>query len=307
MQQKEQSIQNIGIQDLQRLTPSDDLIKYIEEDLMIVEDMREIPSMNSKITFNVVAVCVSGRLQFEVSGKPTQVEAGQIFICHSHATLSSFMLSPDFECKMMCISDRLLRNILSSQMQLWTKTIYRQTSCILTGVLDENRHFSIYNELRYRWLHPDTPFNREILFSLLRAVLLEVCEQMLQMEQSVKGKIALQRAGSRMEELFHQFLENIARRHIKKLPVAVYADELCISPKYLSTVSRTVSGKAPTEWINEHVIQDVIYYLKNTSLTASQIGIELGFNNASFFAKYVREHLGTSPKEYRKQLKTEQS
>ncbi len=297
--QNEQPLHHISIQDLPDLSPSDDLIKYSDEELVIVDDLREIPDLNSKIAFNVVAVCVSGRLQVDVSGKTTQVEAGQMFICHSHATLSNFMLSPDFECKMMCISDRLLRSILSSQMQIWTKMLYKQTCCILN--VDTER-FTIYGELRYRWLHEASPFKREILSSLLRAVLLEICEDMLIIEQAEQPEKKHVHGYSRMEDIFQHFLENIARRRIKKLSVSTYADELYITPKYLSTVCHTVSGKAPLEWISEYVLQDVVYYLKNTNLTASQISNELGFSNASFFGKYVREHLGASPNEYRKKL-----
>jgi len=297
--QIEQPLHHISIQDIPELSPVDGLIKYSDDELVIVDDLREIPLLNSKIAFNVVAVCVSGRLQVEVSGKTTEIEAGQIFICHSHATLSNFMISPDFECKMMCISDRLLRTILASQMQIWTKMLYKQTCCILKADIE---HFSIYGELRYRWLHEESPFKREILFSLLRAVLLEICEDMLIIEQTEQPEHKPLHGSSRMENIFQHFMENIARRRIKKLPVSTYAEELYITPKYFSTVCHTVSGKAPSEWISEYVLQDVIYYLRNTNLTASQISNELGFSNPSFFGKYVREHLGVSPNKYRKKM-----
>ena len=140
------------------------------------------------------------------------------------------------------------------------------------------------------------------MVSLLRVALLELCHQLMSKDKDQKaGEDLLQEGNSRMETLFHQFLKNIARRHIKKLSVSEYAEKLCITPKYLSTVCRTVSGKSPTDWISEYVIEDITHYLKNTELTASQIGIELGFPNASFFGKYVREHLGMSPNEFRKE------
>ena len=75
-----------------------------------------------------------------------------------------------------------------------------------------------------------------------------------------------------------------------------------ITPKYLSTICRTISGKSPTDWISEHVVADIVHYLRNTDLSAKEIGEELGFANASFFGKYVRQHLGVSPNEYRRKL-----
>ena len=295
-----QALQNFNLADVSAMPVKEELIRYNDDELVIVDNLREIPQLGSgKIDFNVVAACIAGRMLLEVSGQPTTVNAQQIFVCHPHVVLSNLMISPDFECKVMCLSDRLLYSILQSQMLIWNNMLYKQHYRIIDIPADR---FGPYNELRYQWLNEDNPFKREILVSLLRVALLELCHQLMSKDKDQKaGEDLLQEGNSRMETLFHQFLKNIARRRIKKLSVSEYAEELCISPKYLSTVCRTVSGKSPTEWISEYVVEDIIHYLKNTKLTASQIGIELGFPNASFFGKYVREHLGMSPNEFRKE------
>ncbi len=283
-----------------RLPFDEEAVKYNDDELVIIDDLREVSGFSArKIAFNMVTVCTSGKLSLDVAGQPVTVKAGQIFICHSHAVLSDYMLSPDFECKVMCISDRLLRNILQSQMLIWNKMLYRQRSCIVD--MPPGRFF-IYTELRYQYAHQHNPFKREILVSLLRVAFLELCEMLMSLEKEKKSEPVPKDNSSRMETIFHRFLENIARRHIKKLSVAEYADELFISPKYLSTVCRTVSGKSPLEWISEYVIEDVVYYLTNTDLTSKEISVELGFPNSSFFGKYVREHLGMTPYEYRRKL-----
>lgn len=305
----EQTLQNLNLVDLTAMSAGEELIRYNDGELVIVDNVREIPHLEGgRIDFNVVAACITGRMQLDLSGQSITVDEQQIFVCHPHVVLSNLMISPDFECKAMCLSDRLLRSILQSQMLIWNNMLYKQHYCIIDIPADR---FGLYNELRYQWLNEDNPFKREILVSLLRVALLELCHQLMSRDKDQKAGDELPqervrvgaKAGmgnSRMETLFHQFLKNIAHRRIKKLSVSEYADELCITPKYLSTVCRTVSGKSPTEWISEYVVEDIIHYLKNTELTASQIGIELGFPNASFFGKYVREHLGMSPNEYRK-------
>ena len=292
----ERALQNVNLVDVSAMSVNKELVKYNDDELVIVDNLCEIPHLEGgKIDFNVVAVCITGRMRMDVSGQPITVNAQQIFVCHPHIVLSNLMISPDLECKVMCLSDRLLRSILQSQMLIWNNMLYKQHYCIIdipTG------RFGLYNELRFQWLNDDNPFKHEILVSLLRVALLELCHQLMKSEQKSEEEPP-QEGNSRMETLFHQFLKNVARRHIKKLSVSEYAEELCISPKYLSTVCRKVSGKSPTEWISEYVIEDVTHFLKNTELTASQIGIELGFPNASFFGKYVREHLGMTPSEYR--------
>ncbi len=297
---RHEALQNVNLVDVSAMSVNEDLVKYNDDELVIVDKLREIPQLGSgKIDFNVVAACITGCMRLEVSGQPTTVNAQQIFVCHPHVVLSNLMISPDFECKVMCLSDRLLRSILQSQMLIWDNMLYKQRYRIIDIPSDR---FGLYNELRYQWINEENPFKREILVSLLRVALLELCHQLMSKDKDQKaGEDLLQEGNSRMETLFHQFLKNIARRRIKKLSVSEYAEELCITPKYLSTVCRTVSGKSPTDWISEYVIEDITHYLKNTELTASQIGIELGFPNASFFGKYVREHLGMSPNEFRKE------
>lgn len=297
---RHEALQNVNLVDVSAMSVNEDLVKYNDDELVIVDKLREIPQLGSgKIDFNVVAACITGCMRLEVSGQPTTVNAQQIFVCHPHVVLSNLMISPDFECKVMCLSDRLLRSILQSQMLIWDNMLYKQRCRIIDIPSDR---FGLYNELRYQWINEENPFKREILVSLLRVALLELCHQLMSKDKDQKaGEDLLQEGNSRMETLFHQFLKNIARRRIKKLSVSEYAEELCITPKYLSTVCRTVSGKSPTDWISEYVIEDITHYLKNTELTASQIGIELGFPNASFFGKYVREHLGMSPNEFRKE------
>ena len=296
-QKKEHALKNVNLLDVSAMSVNEELISYNDDELVIVDNLREIPHLEGgKIDFNIVAACVAGRMRLDVSGQPITVNAQQIFVCHPHVVLSNLMISPDFECKVMCLSDRLLRSILQSQMLLWNNMLYKQHYCIIdipTG------RFGLYNELRYQWLNEDNPFRREILVSLLRVALLELCHHLMNNEPNAAEDSPLE-GNSRMEALFYQFLVNIARRRIKKLSVSEYAEELCITPKYLSTICRTVSGKSPTEWISEYVVEDITYYLKNTELTAAQICLELGFPNASFFGKYVREHLGMSPNEYRK-------
>lgn len=291
------ALQNLNLADVTAMSVNEELIKYNDDELVIVDNLREVPHLEGgRIDFNVVAVCISGRMQLDVSGQSVTVSAQQIFVCHPHVILSNLMISPDFECKVMCLSDRLLRSILQSQMLIWNNMLYKQHFCIIDTPADR---LGLYDELRYQWLSDNNPFKREILVSLLRVALLELCHLLTDKEKRAEDELQ-QEGHSRMETLFHQFLKNVARRRIKKLSVSEYAEELCITPKYLSTVCRTVSGKSPTEWISEYVVEDITHYLKSTELTASQIGIELGFPNASFFGKYVREHLGMSPNEYRK-------
>lgn len=81
--------------------------------------------------------------------------------------------------------------------------------------------------------------------------------------------------------------------------VSYYADRLFYSPKYLCTIVRQVTGKTPIQIINEHAIKEIKQKLKNSDLSIKEIADCFDFSNPSFFGKYVKNHLGISPLQYR--------
>lgn len=78
-----------------------------------------------------------------------------------------------------------------------------------------------------------------------------------------------------------------------------YADRLCITPKYLSAVCKATTGKTASDIINRYVVEDIRRLLKQPGKSIKEIANELDFPNLSFFGKYVKKHLGTSPTQYR--------
>ena len=98
---------------------------------------------------------------------------------------------------------------------------------------------------------------------------------------------------------FQRFLDLLHSINVKHHTVEWYANELCISPKYLSALCKKHSGKTANEWITEHVLEDIRFYLKQTDYSIKQICDILGFPNPSFFGKYVKDHFGQTPAHFR--------
>jgi len=83
--------------------------------------------------------------------------------------------------------------------------------------------------------------------------------------------------------------------------VDTYAQELCISPNYLTKVCKEVTGKTALTWIREYTEADIRYYLQNSDMSIKEICDDLGFPNLSFFGKYCRRAFGMSPSDFRRQ------
>ena len=104
---------------------------------------------------------------------------------------------------------------------------------------------------------------------------------------------------TRKDDLFAKFIDMVQKHYRENRQVIFYADKLCISPKYLSSVIHDYSGKYATQWIDEYVIMDAKALLRSSNNTIKEICSILNFANQSLFAKYFKQHTGMTPREFR--------
>ena len=86
----------------------------------------------------------------------------------------------------------------------------------------------------------------------------------------------------------------------QKNTVKFYARRLNITPKYLSTVSKDVSGKTAARWIDEAVILEAKSLLRYSGMSIQEIAYHLNFSTQSFFGKYFKQHTGYSPSRFKR-------
>lgn len=104
----------------------------------------------------------------------------------------------------------------------------------------------------------------------------------------------------RGEVLFDEFMTLLQQHSKHERNVSFYAERMNITPKYLSTVVKEVSGKTAARWIDESVILEAKTLLKYSGLNIQEIAARLNFSTQSFFGKYFKQHTGTSPSLYKR-------
>ena len=140
---------------------------------------------------------------------------------------------------------------------------------------------------------PDHPFLMETAVNLTRAFFFGAGYFFHQRPETV--------AQSRGEQLVDGFLKLVQMHCRQERQLDFYAQELCISSKYLAATVKTVTGKTAGDWIEDYVMLEAKAMLTNTDMTISQISDHLHFPDTSTFGKYFRRHTGLSPKEFKKQ------
>ena len=91
----------------------------------------------------------------------------------------------------------------------------------------------------------------------------------------------------------------LSENYIMHKEVNWYADKMNLTPRYLTTTIRKVSGYTVSDWLVRFIIKDAKYLLKHSEMTVQQVAYELNFPNQSFFGKFFKKHTGMSPGAYR--------
>lgn len=106
----------------------------------------------------------------------------------------------------------------------------------------------------------------------------------------------------RTEEYFCRFMSLLADNYLAERRVAFYSGKLGLTPKYLTTIVKQLSGRSVGDWIDDFVIIEAAHRLRYTERSIQQIAYDLNFANQSFFGSFFRTHMKCSPSEYRFRL-----
>jgi len=80
------------------------------------------------------------------------------------------------------------------------------------------------------------------------------------------------------------------------------ADKCGFNPSYFSRAFKSKTGMAVFEYINRIRIDKACMLLKRTDLSIIEIAYSTGYNNISFFNRYFRKIMNTSPHQYKNML-----
>lgn len=143
----------------------------------------------------------------------------------------------------------------------------------------------------------ETDFSSEIIGGLIAATIYKVGDILthyLTEHPEVDSPIH-----NRTEEYFRQFTELLGEHYKHERSVGFYARQLCITPKYLTTLIKRISGKSVSEWIDNYVILEAKTLLKYSNMSVQEIAYYLNFPNQSFFGSYFKRNAGMSPSQYK--------
>lgn len=205
-----------------------------------------------------------------------------------------------FKADVIAISPDFMRRInidIKNMMPLFLKFVENPTLALTP---EESRSMrGMIAQIERETRGPETHFSFDIVSGLIAATIYKVGDIMY--HYLAEHPEEQNNSHNRAEEYFKQFTHLLGEHFREERSVGFYARQLCITPKYLTTLIKRISGQSVSEWIDNYVILEAKTLLKYSTMSIQEIAYYLNFPNQSFFGSYFKRNTGMSPSQYKAQ------
>ena len=292
---KQKNVTELDLHDVPQMYHN---LKYNDGEIYFADNITSIPGLMKQFKVNFIAyvMVTEGRLSLDLNGVNYQLDKNSSLFVDRKMVVDNVKHTERFSCLICAMSTDVgfgffNKSLLQSIMHIMANPV------IKLGQDEVDLMLKYYELLAFKMDHPEMNFGRETVRDIIRCFAYDLLSN-INKHMNQDGSEDMLRQGDRV---FRKFMLMLAENSNMNRSVKSYADELCVSPKYLTSVCRKHSDYTASELIATSVISRIKQLLLYSDLSIKEVAAEMGFDNLSFFGKYVKKHLGLSPNNYRKQ------
>lgn len=247
-----------------------------------------------KMTNGVLLFCISGEAEVNIDLKTYHIVPETTVILLPMSIFSIQNATSDFRAHYFAYSENMF-NLCCFRLPPVFLHFLKENCCYLHTVdkgLDAVHGLVDASNAIYRDQH--NCFRETIAQNLLQIFFLDVYDKARHFFSHEQTE-----SSNRKEELFKKFI-NLAHIHcVTQRDVAFYAEQLCISTRYLSAITQQMGSESAKEIIDKFLVLELKVALQSTDLSLKEIADKYHFPDQSFFGRYFKKHTGMSPKAFR--------
>lgn len=252
-----------------------------------------LPNHPHRSPWIVAVYCHRGSGTGRINARSFSIEAGGLFIVLPEQITELVDISPDFEATYIINSEAFTSSLAVSNSFNLRSVVAEHPYARLSA--EAQRALEGYISMcRNTIATEQNPHRLEILRHLTLAFYLGLGYFL----HNANGE-----SNDRGSRLTNDFLALVEEHYREHRDLKFYAEQMALTPKYLSSTIKQSSGKSATEWIERYVILDAITLLTSTDIPIKEIAYTLNFASPSFFGKYFARIEGISPAQYREKYK----
>lgn len=240
-------------------------------------------------------LCLDGHCDIRFNGKDFRISRQDCCIIRATQLIEALDASEDFRVKVIYASPVFIeKSTPNTNYGMRGSLSLSQDPVIPLNEEEFSRCRLDFEAVESRLAATGHRFYEETLFSVMRTLILDFFDFHIRISAP---KDSHSSQGAHIMGKFISMLERGDYRCTRE--VSHYASELCVTPKHLSEISRSITGFSAGWWINRFTTLDISRQLRDRSQNISEIAEAFNFSSLSYFTRYVSRHLGQSPSDYR--------
>lgn len=296
----------VNIRELKHLSQGSIVNDNLSDDLFIAEmhyeskmDIIEYPC---RFHGYMAFFCIKGEFEVEINLKKFTIRKDSMFIYTPGNIVRVTNIDPrekeSVHFVVVAISEDLMSSTRFDFSKLYNESLrLLESPCVVINE-KEREMCKKYFELAEEVSSLGMPNTRESVAALISSVFYLIGA--LWTDRLTEAKKKDDNVSTRSRIILEDFLLLVRDNHTKERSLSFYADKLYLTPKYLSKLIKSVSGKSAHEWIDSFVILEAKNLLKYSDMSIKSIVYELNFPNQTTFYRFFKTKTGMTPSEYRK-------
>lgn len=243
----------------------------------------------------VFFVCLKGNASININLTEWNIKQNSYLINLPENIIGVNSISDDFRGYVTLFSMEYLRKISVDLTDIISYYVHVRNYPSFDVAPSNVKKITKFFDLIYSSLKEENSTRREeIIKGLVTSFIFKISEDID--ELTLKSIIVKTKS---KEDYFMNFMNMLLLNFREHHNVGFYADKLALTPKYLSSVIKEISGISASQWINDYIIVEAKTLLRSSDMNINQISEYLYFSTPSFFSKYFKQHTGLTPTQYR--------
>ena len=297
----------VNIRELKHLSQGSIVNDNLSDDLFIAEMHYEskMDSIEYPCRFHgyMAFFCIKGEFEVEINLKKFTIRKDSMFIYTPGNIVRVTNIDPREKESVHFVVVAISEDLMSSTRFDFSK-LYNESLRLLESpcvVINENERglYRKYFDLIQEVSKMRMPNMRESVTALISSIFYLMGAMWTDRLTAAK-KNGGDEMSTRSKIVLEDFLLLVRDYHTKERSLSFYADKLYLTPKYLSKLIKSVSGKSAHEWIDSFVILEAKNLLKYSDMSIKSIVYDLNFPNQTTFYRFFKTKTGMTPSEYRK-------
>ena len=242
-------------------------------------------------------ICTAGEGSFVFNERQYHIRKNDMIVMQKPNRASNLSAGSDLKVEWFAADYKFLQNLLPSNNFSIGGSISLNINPIVT--LTDQQAVTLLadiHRLRDRMGERSHEFYRELMGSLCLTMIYDIFVPHSQRDAAAAHTDRTAYIVKQLMKILSTGISSTERE------VAYYAQRLNVSPKYLSSTVKRITGQSVSKYIHRHTVPIMKEYLENEHLSLTQIAELMNFSSLSHFSHYCTKHLGQSPSEYRQSL-----